>query len=78
MKIIGVKVKIIYFFDFLVGVVLFNHGVDTFKINKGDRIAQMIITKITDTELVEVDTLTETRRGEKGFGSTGMNSKEEK
>ena len=37
----------------------------------GDRIAQMIIEKNQDVELVEVDELSETERGDKGFGSTG-------
>lgn len=38
---------------------------------KGDRICQMIIEKNEECELVEADTLSETKRGENGFGSTG-------
>lgn len=38
----------------------------------GDRIAQLIIEKISDTHLVEVDALSETARGEGGFASTGI------
>ena len=38
---------------------------------KGDRIAQMIIKKNEDVELVEVDELSDTERGVGGFGSTG-------
>ena len=42
-----------------------------YAIFKGDRIAQIIIKKNEDVELVEVDELSETDRGEGGFGSTG-------
>lgn len=41
------------------------------KIKKGERIAQMLIERNEDVELVEVDELTETERGDGGFGSTG-------
>ena len=40
-------------------------------VNKGDKIAQLIIQPIADTELVQVDRLEETERGNNGFGSTG-------
>lgn len=40
-------------------------------VHKGDKIAQLIIQPIADTELVEVDRLEETERGDNGFGSTG-------
>lgn len=40
-------------------------------IKAGDRIAQMILRKKYDADLVEVDELSETERGAKGFGSTG-------
>lgn len=39
---------------------------------KGDRIAQVIIEKIEPTEVLEVDELSETLRGQGGFGSTGI------
>ena len=55
-----------------VRVLLFNHGDVDFVISEGDRIAQLIIEKYTPTELVEVETLGETQRGEGGFGSTGQ------
>lgn len=42
-----------------------------FHIQKGDRIAQLIITKIGDVALKQVNELSDTRRGEGGFGSTG-------
>lgn len=53
------------------GVVLFNHGNEDFKIAPGDRIAQLICEKIIYPELEEVDSLDNTDRGEGGFGSTG-------
>lgn len=42
-----------------------------FIINKGDRIAQLVIQKISEVDYVEVNELDETRRGDSGFGSTG-------
>ncbi|MCI5792836.1 MAG: dUTP diphosphatase [Lachnospiraceae bacterium] len=44
---------------------------DSYKICKGDKIAQLIIQPLADTELVQVDSLEETERGNNGFGSTG-------
>tara|TARA_B100000989_G_scaffold286588_1_gene255358 strand:- start:3543 stop:3983 length:441 start_codon:yes stop_codon:yes gene_type:complete len=52
-------------------VILFNHGKKNFRINNGDRIAQMILTPIFKIEFEEVESLPETIRGEGGFGSTG-------
>lgn len=54
-----------------VGVIMFNLGHEPFIIHRGDRIAQMVITKLPDVELVEVDDLSDTLRGGGGFGSTG-------
>ena len=50
---------------------LYNLGDDPYMIHKGDKIAQLIIQPIADTELVQVDSLDETERGSNGFGSTG-------
>lgn len=67
----------IYFFFFLyrgnVGVVLFNHSNEPFKVSPGDRIAQLICEKIIYPELQEVNSLDDTDRGDGGFGSTGKN-----
>ena len=60
------------------GVILFNFGEEDFKINMGDKIAQLIFEKMKTPEVVEVDSLEETGRGEKGFGSTGIKSEEQK
>lgn len=40
--------------------------------NKGDKIAQMLIQKVEQAEFEEVESLTETSRGDGGFGSTGV------
>jgi dUTP pyrophosphatase len=58
-----------------VGVILINHGKQEFKIEKGDRIAQMVISKLTKFDVQEVKTLEKTVRGEGGFGSTGVKNK---
>jgi dUTP pyrophosphatase len=57
-----------------VNVVLFNHSGDQFKILKGERIAQLIIEVIVIPEVVEVEDLDATERGDGGFGSTGIGS----
>jgi len=41
-------------------------------VNAGDRVAQVIIEKITETEVIEVEDLNATERGNGGFGSTGV------
>jgi dUTP pyrophosphatase len=50
---------------------LINHGFEDFVINRGDRIAQMVVAAVVLAELVEVETLDETVRGVGGFGSSG-------
>ena len=52
------------------GVILFNFGEEGFKINMGDKIAQLIFEKTKTPEVAEVDSLEQTGWGEKGFGST--------
>ena len=52
-----------------VGVV--NLSNETYTIERGERIAQMIIAPVTKADIQVVDELTETTRGEGGFGSTG-------
>jgi dUTP pyrophosphatase len=54
-----------------VRVKLFNHGLCDVKIQKGQKIAQLVIKKIITPELELVDSLEETERGDNGFGSTG-------
>jgi dUTP pyrophosphatase len=55
----------------LVGVILINHGKNDFHIKKGERIAQMVINKVESADFKEVEELSETKRGDGGFGSTG-------
>ena len=54
-------------------VILINLSDKPFVINSGDRIAQMIIARCEQAELLQVETLTETERGAGGFGHTGKN-----
>ena len=55
-----------------VGVILFNHSDTDFSISAGDRIAQLILEKIEQADVVETDELGSTERGHGGFGSTGV------
>ena len=54
-----------------VGVILVNHGDESFMIHHGDRIAQLVIQRMPSVEWREVETLSETARGAGGFGHTG-------
>ena len=54
-----------------IGVLLINHGPAAFTIQRGERIAQMVIAAVVRAELVPVTALGETDRGAGGFGSTG-------
>ena len=55
-----------------IGVILVNLSNDDFTIKNGERVAQLIIAKHERAEWIEVETLSETSRGEGGFGSTGV------
>ena len=55
-----------------VGVILVNLSNEDFVINNGERIAQLVIAKHERAEWKEVEDLSETTRGEGGFGSTGV------
>jgi len=54
-----------------IGVILINLSQTAFTIKNGERVAQMVIAKHERAEWEEVHTLSETSRGEGGFGSTG-------
>jgi len=54
------------------GVILMNHSEEPFKINKHDRIAQIVLAKHETPKIEEVEELDKTERGEGGFGSTGI------
>jgi dUTP pyrophosphatase len=53
-----------------IGAVLVNHGVETFLVTRGMRIAQLVIAPVVFARMRLVEKLDETRRGEGGFGST--------
>jgi len=55
-----------------IGIILINWGTEPFTIKKGDRIAQMIISKVYRVDFVEVGDLDATFRGQGGFGHTGI------
>ncbi|VXB31775.1 Deoxyuridine 5'-triphosphate nucleotidohydrolase [Flavobacterium sp. 9AF] len=55
-----------------IGVILINLSNEDFVIENGERIAQLVIAKHERAEWIEVETLSETSRGEGGFGSTGV------
>ena len=44
-----------------------------FEVNRGERIAQLVIQKVEQAEFIDVSDLSETERGDGGFGSTGVN-----
>ncbi|MBX7094322.1 MAG: dUTP diphosphatase [Flavobacteriales bacterium] len=54
-----------------IGVILINLSAEEFQIVNGERVAQLVIAKHERAEWEEVEVLTETARGEGGFGSTG-------
>ncbi|MBX3455215.1 dUTP diphosphatase [Ferrovibrio sp.] len=55
-----------------IGVVLINHGDQPFTINRGERIAQMVVASYSQVRWQAVEELTDTQRGAGGFGSTGV------
>lgn len=55
-----------------IGVVLVNLSDTDFVVNPGERIAQMVVARYEQAELLQVDELDETERGEGGYGHTGV------
>lgn len=55
-----------------IGVILINHGKTSFQVRQGMRIAQMVIAPVIRVKIEEVDYLSGTTRGPRGFGSTGF------
>jgi dUTP pyrophosphatase len=55
-----------------VGVILINLSNEEFVIENGERIAQLVFAKVEQADWINVDILSETARGEGGFGSTGV------
>lgn len=56
-----------------IGVIMVNFGPEPFTVKRGDRIAQMVIAKTCRAEVSEAGELTDTKRGDGGFGHTGHN-----
>lgn len=54
-----------------VGIILYNISDEEFTVENGERIAQLVFSPVLQVEWYESETLTETERGEGGFGSTG-------
>ena len=55
-----------------VGVILVNLGAEPFVVEKGMKIAQLVVAPVTQADIVEVAEVDETDRGAGGFGSTGV------
>ena len=60
-----------------ISAMLINHSKVNFKIERGMRIAQMIIAPVIQFNLIKTETLGETKRGAGGFGSTGIRAKDD-
>lgn len=50
---------------------MINNGINEFEINAGDRVAQLILERVSVPRVQEVESLESTARGNRGFGSTG-------
>ena len=55
-----------------IGVILKNDGIEPFVIEQGDRIAQGVLNKVEEANLIEVDSLDETDRSDSGYGKSGV------
>ena len=55
-----------------IGILLVNLSNESFTVNHGERIAQLVISKYQQPEFIEVKELSSTKRGTSGFGSTGI------
>lgn len=55
-----------------IGVILVNHGRQPFLVERGMRIAQVVVAAVVQAKLIEAESLNSTARGTGGFGSTGL------
>ena len=55
-----------------IGVILKNDGTESFIIEQGDRIAQGVLNKVEEANLIETDSLDETDRSDSGYGKSGV------
>ena len=56
-------------------VILMNMAKEDYKVEKNQKVAQMVISKVEHLEIALVDEMSKTSRGEGGFGSTGLSAK---
>ncbi len=54
-----------------IGIIIMNIGKTVYNVKRGERIAQMVINKLPEVELIQVENLSKSNRGAGGFGSTG-------
>ena len=52
-------------------IIMLNAGLENYTVKRGERIAQMVISKLPQVALIKVEELSPSKRGEGGFGSTG-------
>lgn len=69
LKVLGGVINSSYRGEIKIGII--NLGTEAHVFGVGDKIAQMLIQRVETVEIVETDELSNTRRGESGFGSTG-------
>ena len=55
-----------------IGVIIINHGLESFTVEEGMKIAQMVVKPVWRVEVEEVVSLSDSERGEKGYGSSGV------
>lgn len=55
-----------------IGVILINHGKETFQVVPGMKVAQLVVTAFVATKVIVINSLDRTDRGKKGYGSTGI------
>lgn len=55
-----------------VGVIVMNHGVEPVTVERGDRIAQLVLARVEEVAWEEVEVLGDSERGSGGFGSSGV------
>lgn len=55
-----------------IGVILKNDGTEPFVVEQGDRIAQGVLNKVEEANLIETDSLDETDRSDSGYGKSGV------
>lgn len=56
-----------------IGVILINHGKETYHVTKGQKIAQLVIKPTLSVDIEVQEELSDSQRGDGGFGSTGLN-----